>query len=284
MDASVAERLETGELIRLAPCPVAAPQGDDLQFLLRQRYQAGQCKYISYVPQTGQVHGLVVESAAAERRLADMLRAFSEQATLWLGRLIPEYAHDWRPQHVTWRTEEEAIRCLEQTARNDLLHVDVPSPPSNGARLLRLFVNVDPSDTRVWATAESFAELLHRFGTCVGLPSQERSWGWRLRQSLLNLFSAAAGANGAYDRFMVRLHQFLKTNDDYQEKARRHLWRFQPGEAWLAFTDGLAHAELRGRFALEQSFQVPLHVLARPELAPATLLEKANGAPMPRAA
>ena len=57
-----------------------------------------------------------------------------------------------------------------------------------------------------------------------------------------------------------------------QLRGPRRLWKFPPGTAWLAMTDGCCHADLRGRCLLEHSFFVAPGVLALPELAPARLI------------
>ncbi|HEY8505184.1 MAG TPA: Kdo hydroxylase family protein, partial [Gemmataceae bacterium] len=86
-----------------------------------------------------------------------------------------------------------------------------------------------------------------------------------------------------YDAFMLGLHHWLKGDEDFQERARRRVWEFGPGAAWLLFADGLSHAVLRGRCALEHSYFVPLPALSLPEESPLALLERA-GAPARRAA
>jgi len=72
----------------------------------------------------------------------------------------------------------------------------------------------------------------------------------------------------AYDTFMLKMQQLLRLDEQFQENAPRRLHAFAPGSMWLLFTDGLAHAELRGQFALEHSWFVPPHALVRPDLAP----------------
>jgi hypothetical protein len=62
-----------------------------------------------------------------------------------------------------FRPEEEANRKLRLTARNDLLQVDAfPSRPTGGARILRVFANVNLTEPRAWMTAAPFSELLAR--------------------------------------------------------------------------------------------------------------------------
>src|SRR5262249_45758017 len=74
-------------------------------------------------------------------------------------------------------------------ARNDLLHTDAfPTRPSCGWRILRLFVNVNASEPRIWATGDTFPTLLRRYGELVGLPLPGvQTWAERLGRRLLGL-------------------------------------------------------------------------------------------------
>ena len=76
---------------------------------------------------------------------------------------------------------------------------------------------------------------------------------------------------------MLNFHDFLKGNEAFQEHAAKRFWVFVPGSAWLLFSDGLSHADLRGRFALDHSYFIAVHTLILPAAAPAALLEKACG-------
>ena len=277
----LSERLESGEIVRFDFCPFPLPSEDTRRFLFEQRYSGAQDKYIRYFPAGHTLLGAVRTSAEQEARLAHTLDQFSAQARGWLGDLLPAYAAAWSAEQVTWRTEEEATRPLPNASRSDLLHVDAfAARPTGGARILRLFVNLHPTDPRVWATSDAFADILGRFGAQVGLPHKTDAWPRRLGRTLLSLFRPGAPAESDYDAFMLRLHQFLKSNDDYQERAIRRLYSFHPSEAWLAFTDGICHAELRGQFALEHTFFVPPHVLSFPDQSPLHLLENACGRPL----
>lgn len=280
------ERLERGEIVVYERCPFALPRGDDLLFLLAQRLSRWGHKNISYDPQTGRVSGFRQRSSAQADRLRRLLADFSASASVWLGEALPSYARAGRLDRASLRPEEEATRRLRQTARNDLLHIDAfPTRPTNGDRILRLFVNINPTEPRIWATSEPFARLLPRYGTAAGLPGSIRDGGWvgSSLPSFLRPF-AARGASG-YDRFMLRFHNYLKMHDDFQERCPKRFWSFPPGSAWLAFTDGVSHAELRGRFALEHSFFIAAQGLALPGEAPAALLARGETpAALPRAA
>lgn len=276
-ETSVAERLERGELVSFEPAPFSVPAGADLAFLLEQQLQSALHKNISYNPANESLTGLSCKSAEQAARMRALMQAFSAEAASWLAGVLPQYAAHVRPDRASFRPEEEAVRRVRLTARNDLLHLDAfPSRPTRGARILRLFVNVNPSDERVWITSETFETLLSRYGTQVGLPtSHADGWARRMGTSLLSYFTPALRERTDYDQFMLRLHNFLKSNDDFQARAPRRFWHFKPQTAWLLFTDAVSHAELRGQFALEHSFFIALEDLLLPELSPAYLLERA---------
>jgi hypothetical protein len=171
---------------------------------------------------------------------------------------------------------------LRLKARNDLLHVDAfPSRPTNGARILRLFVNINPTEPRIWATSLPFARLLEKFGAAAGLPAvQGLGLARRLTDTMLGVFQPARRQRSAYDSFMLRLHDFLKANDDFQERGPKQYWKFPPNSAWLVFTDVTSHAVLRGRYALEHSYFVSSRALALSQESPPALLERACGMPV----
>jgi hypothetical protein len=279
-DRSLAERLERGEILRFASCPFALPTGEELAFLRSQGSAGSVHKDINFNPARNVVTGFRHDSAAQAQRLREVLSGFGDAAARWLADLLPRYAESWQADRVSFRAEEEATRKLRLTARNDLLHFDAfPSRPTRGCRILRLFVNVNPIDPRIWVTSDTFATVFARFGARAGLPgSTADSWTRRFGEGLLGLFQPGAAERTPYDVYMLRLHHFLKTCDEFQERAPRRLWQFAPASAWLVFTDAVSHAELRGRYALEHSFFIAPQSLALPDESPLSLLEKACGA------
>jgi hypothetical protein len=143
-----------------------------------------------------------------------------------------------------------------------------------------MFFNLNPEEPRVWVTSESFALLLARYGREVGLPCLEGSTGFRrLGQNVLQALVPGRPRPSPYDLFMLRFHHFLKSSDEFQERCPKRFWTFPPGSAWLALTDGFAHAVLRGRHALEHSYFVKPEVLLLPSEAPLVLLEWFCGLP-----
>jgi hypothetical protein len=274
--APLCERLERGELLLFTPCPFPLPSAADAGFLFQQRLQGPFHKNISYDPRLRGVSGHTLEAPAQVERLQRILAEFSTQTTCWLTGLLPSYAAAWQPDRATFRPEEEAIRRLRPTARNDLLHIDAfPSRPTHGRRILRLFVNIHPTDARVWATSETFDKLLDRYGALAGLPREPAgAWLRRVGRRFLRVLQPYDAARSTYDNFMLRFHHFLKLHEPFQERAAKKIWHFAPASAWLLFTDMLSHAELRGRYALEHSFFIAPETLALPELAPQMLLQR----------
>jgi hypothetical protein len=169
---------------------------------------------------------------------------------------------------------------LRLTARNDLLHVDAfPSRPSHGARILRLFVNLNPVEPRVWVTSDTFPDLLARYGARVGLPGRDRGLLRRLGSGALGLLGLRR-RRSAYDAFMLRLHNAMKADAVFQRDCAKREWHFPPGSLWLVITDTASHAVLRGRYALEHSYFLSPETLALPEESPPALLQRACGTPV----
>jgi 3-deoxy-D-manno-oct-2-ulosonic acid (Kdo) hydroxylase len=277
--ATIEERLERGGVEYMPVCPFAIPQGADRTFLLEQTLASRAHKNISYDPHTGKAGGFSRSSAGQAERLRAMLGEFAHNATTWLATTLPRYARNWQLDRVSYRPVEEATRKLRLKARNDLLHVDAfPSRPTNGQRILRLFANVNLTEPRIWKTSEPFGRLLERFGREVGLPGRPAlGLAGQFRRQLLGLFQPARRRRSVYDAFMLRFHDYLKANDEFQEHGPNRFWAFAPGSAWIVFTDVTSHAALRGRFALEHSYFVSPDSLALPEESPPALLEKACG-------
>jgi hypothetical protein len=273
------ERLERGEVIFFPRAPFPLPTGDDHAFLLRQQLGGTVHKNISYDPATGRTGGFARRGPEESERLRQLFADFSRTTTEWLTRTLPSYAAGWQLDRISYRPEEEATRRLRHLARNDLIHVDAfPGRPSQGRRILRVFANVNPSEPRIWVTSSPFAALLEQYGEAAGLPSRTGSdWFGRVREGVVRLFRPGKAKRSAYDAFMLRFHDYLKSNEAFQERGPKRLWTFPPGSGWLAFTDTCSHSVLRGRYCLEHSYFVSPNVLSLPDEAPAALLRQSGG-------
>jgi hypothetical protein len=270
------ERLERGEVVYYPACPFEVPAAADHAFLLAQQL-GPMAKNISYNPATDKAAGFLRQSPQQAERLRAILAAFSRSVTTWVAENLPRYTRDWRPDQVSFRPLEEATRRLRHKARNDLLHVDAfPNRPARDHRILRVFVNVNPSEPRVWVTSDPFAKLLERYGGAAGLPPAGGPGVFgQVRQGLVGLFKPKIRGRTVCDSFMLRFHDYLKANEAFQERGPKRLWTFPPGSAWLALTDTCSHAVLRGRYALEHSYFIAPSAQALPDESPAALLARA---------
>ena len=267
-DFSTEERLESGELLPFAPCPFPIPDADDRQFLGTQRLH--RAKEIAYDPERDRLSGYQMSDGAS--RLRRILADASTDAVRWVRELLPHYGNDLVPLKTCLHPEEEATRTLRPAARNDLLHIDAIRPAS-GCRILRLGVNLHATDPRIWVTSSTLPRILAVQAKKAGLVDPPPlTWTYQACRQVVRLVRHFGEPRSAYDDFMLSLSNGLKLSDEVQDKLPRKTWRFPPLTAWLAFTDGLVHAELRGQCVLDHVFLVPPTAWVRPDLAPRTLI------------
>jgi len=271
-------QLEAGNILLCLDTPFALDNAD-LAALQRCESVRTLRKNITYDPARDRLTGAGRRAGRQRERLRSIMRRYSQHTTAWLGVTLLPYARSWHVDLASLRPIEEEQRRLPYLQRNDLLHIDAfPSRPTNGARILRVFTNVHPTRPRRWATAGSFESFLEHYSAAAGFPLLRRTdprWH-RLRRAARALGFVAA-SRSAYDSFMLRLHDFLKRNDEFQA-CPNQVHAFPPHSSWVVFTDAVAHAALSGQFALEQTFIVPRSVLVAPELAPVSILERFYGA------
>ena len=277
------QQLEDGRVLFFDRIPFDFP-GDDREFLLSQRQSGSRLhKNVSYRPLQDALRGA---AAAADQtaHLRQIMRRFSAETARCLAALLAPYAPHWTLDYASFRPEQEQGRDLPVHKRNDLLHLDsFPTRPMHGRRILRCFVNINPSAARVWNTTDGFATLAGQFAAAAGLADFAAKGSPRanpLVKAVKSLFGLKSVDHSAYDRFMLRFHDFLKENTAFQQSCRKIRLEFPPGSTWICFTDLVPHAVLSGQFALEQTFIIPLSALVTPDKAPIRILEKIAGAPL----
>ena len=275
------EQLERGKVLYWPTVPFEFPVVD-LEFLLAQRPSDSRFhKNVSYRPTQDLMRG--ADAAGAERtRLQACLREFSRRIVDFTGAVLLPYAGRWKLDYTSFRPLEEEGRDLPLHKRNDLLHVDAfPTRPTAGGRILRVFVNISRNKPRIWLTGEPFGDIAARFSDLVGLHEfAQRPPNSMFRRMTLAI--AGGDAHTRYDRFMLRFHDWLKENDDYQKNASRTRIEFPPGSCWMVFTDTVPHAVLSGQHAMEQTFIIPVDALVEPDAAPIRILERMSGKPLGR--
>ena len=280
------EQLEDGRVLYFDRMPYVLFQ-EDQDFLLSQRQSGSRLhKNVSYRPAQDVLRG-TAGAAEDTARLRQIMRKYSEEVTRFLKQLLLPYAAGVKLDYASFRPEEEEGRDLPVHKRNDLLHFDAfPTRPMNGQRILRCFTNINPNPPRVWHTTGGFSALAEKYAAEAGLAgiaakaaAQSHPLIWSVKKAL-----GFKNANHSpYDRFMLRFHDYLKENSGFQENCPKVRLEFQPGWTWICYTDSVPHAVLSGRYALEQTFIIPLTSLVAPAKAPIRVLERLAGKPLSRA-
>ncbi len=271
--------LEEGNILFFEDLPFQLADADR-EFLLSQRQTGAQFhKNIAYRPYLDRITGFKKGSETDREHLLAAMRRYSGAAISFLGRLLPEYATNWKVDYASFRPQQEEGREVRLRARNDLLHVDsFPTRPTEGDRILRFFTNINPDQHRSWLTADPFPQLIQYLQGKGSIPSHllaapgATSQAARFLKMQLRKLGFSVRIGSSYDDFMLRLHHYLKENQSLLSDFPTYSWDFPPGSSWLVFTDIVPHAALSGRFALEQTLIVSRRAQVLPEQAPLAIL------------
>jgi hypothetical protein len=277
------EQLEDGRILFFDRIPFVFFK-EDREFLLSQRQSGSRLhKNVSYRPAQNVLRG-AGGGAEENGRLLEIMGRYSTEVARFLGRLLSPYEPHWELDYASFRPEEEQGRKLSVHKRNDLLHFDAfPSRPMNGHRILRCFTNINPTAARVWNTTDGFGVVASRYAEKAGL-ARIAAKGSQRGNPLVSRIKRALGLKvverSAYDRFMLRFHDYLKEESDFQKNCRKIRLEFPPSSTWICYTDAVPHAVLSGQYALEQTFIIPLQAQITVEKSPLFVLEKLAGAPL----
>lgn len=263
-----ARRLETESLVLLPGQPFVL--GREELDLVSQRWSDGRAKNISLSPR-GEVRGAVGE-AIAERRLAGLMVRYRDWAHCLILETAPRYSASLEPGRTSLRTRDVAEGAASKRKDDRRLHVDAfASQPTGGRRILRVFTNVNPAgELRLWRVGETFEAHARRWADRLRAPWPGEAW-------LLRRLGVTRARRTAYDAMMLGLHDAAKLDDAYQRSAPARDVVLPAGASWVAYTDSLVHAAMRGRFMLEQTFYLPPGAMAAPETSPVQILERLKG-------
>jgi len=266
--------LERGNILYWPETPFALSAEDREALRSSGLSSSSRHKNIAYRPAEDKLTGFDAAAVADPEKLRAVMRSYSERALALLWKLLPRYMEHARIDFASFRPLEEEGRDLPTKKRNDLLHVDAfPTRPTRGAMILRFFTNIHPTKPRVWMTSDPMAALAPAYASGAGLGDVAK----HPRGSVANRFAAVFGGvearRSAYDRFMLRFHDYLKFNSEYQKTCAKYRFEFPPGSSWMVFTDVVPHAVLSGQYALEQTVIVSRESLAAPENAPIEILQ-----------
>lgn len=194
----------------------------------------------------------------------------SEGVTDYLSVLLAPYAKGWK-----------CDRSFKPFRGNGLLHVDsFPTRPLHGARILRIFRNMSPTESQHWITSNGFTELAKEYVSKKGFPpAVQYDFKSRLMRKS-KLFLRKTGLKiplrSPYDSFVLSMLHFFENHSEFLENSPKNHWEFPPGSCWAFFTDQISYAA-SGQDIFEQTFIIPREDLLCPDKAPASVLERLSG-------
>ena len=279
------ERLEAGCILFFPKSPIALTENDLLFLRGQQQTDSSLHKNIAYKPKSDELTGVDTKTAnpAAVDRLRSIMRGYSQSVTTFLTGFLAPYAGRWRLDYASFRPQEEQGRDLPLRRRNDLLHTDAfPTRPTHGARILRFFNNIHATRTRDWVVSDPFRAVATKYAPAeIALPRPDSAAGRAMKSLATGVGLGAAVPSfkrSPYDDFMMRFHNFLKENGEFQSSCAKYDYQFPAGSSWMVYTDMVPHAVLAGQYALEQTYLVAAEAMVAPEHAPLTVLEEMAGA------
>jgi hypothetical protein len=282
----LSDALEEGGIVFFPQSPVPLPSGDDLEFFRTALPKLLKLKNISYHPEAGHVRGLDSADADTAERVTRVLVGVSDEIERFIRTRMPGLSKNRTVGTCSFRPIQEKGRNLKPHASNELVHIDAGAyGATNGDRILRFFINVNPREDRVWASKGRFPELYLRHGNSAGVrTTQPRSLKKgpldHLRTGILKGV-AKLGAPAAhmldsspYDRVMRQFHNYMKDSPAFHaDQEGLQEFRFPPFSAWMVFTDMVSHASVSGQHAFVQTSIVRLANCRKPELAPYNILQ-----------
>lgn len=229
-------------------------------------------KNVSYDPSTNEIRGLKSrKDASGEDRAAigRMMARYAQFCRELCVSLLGDFAKHLSIARTSFRPVEIEGRKSRTVGSDDtLLHVDAfSSRPMAGRRILRVFTNVNPlGKPRVWNVGEPFEDLAGRFVSRLRSP-------WLGERAALRMLHVTKSYRTLYDHYMLRLHDDMKGDSEYQRTVPFTRVELAAGATWICFTDQVSHAALSGQHVLEQTFYGEVEHMTRPERSPLKILE-----------
>ncbi len=229
------DQLERGRILFFPVVPFDFPQ-TDREFLLSQKQTGSRFhKNISYRPSRDLLKGADSEPEDRER-LQSIMRHFSSEVTGFIKSLLAPYAGKINLDYASFRPLEERGRDLPVHKRNDLLHVDAfPTRPTRGARILRVFANINPEESRVWNIGQPFHIFAPELAKSEKLDPPYRGALARTLAHLAGSVGLPVADRSRYDEFMLYFHDWsLCPPRSWSRRKSRPCvcWRKSPAWRW----------------------------------------------------
>jgi hypothetical protein len=283
----IEDAMERAEVVYFDRCPVELPNEADLQFMREGLPRELQVKNISYHPESDSIPRFDAAPQVKDR-IEQILRTQGQRVEAFLRRSCPDFVPGWTLGTTSFRSIEEQGRKLKPRSSNELVHIDAGAyGATNGARILRFFVNIHPARDRVWGTKGSFRSIMSRYPELWSAAKGGKQRVGIDKGPMDKLYSGLIGAVGKiyplfrvidsspYDRSMRRIHNFMKENPIFRDNPEGYQEiHFPPLSAWMVFTDGISHSVLTGQHALVTTVLVPLANCRIPEISPYQVLAR----------
>ncbi|MCI0518598.1 MAG: Kdo hydroxylase family protein, partial [Woeseiaceae bacterium] len=232
----LSDALEEGAIVYFPRSPVPLPAATDLEFFRVELPNLLKLKNISYHPEAGHVSGLDAADLATAERVRRVLTGLSDDIGSFLRSSMPGLTRDWTVGTCSFRPIQEKGRNLKPHASNELVHIDAGAyGATNGDRILRFFINVNPVEDRVWASKGTFPEVYRRHGDAAGIRIPRPTARYLQKGPLDHLRSGLLKGVGAlglpkarvldsspYDRVMRRFHNYMKDTPAFQQDPEGH--------------------------------------------------------------
>lgn len=266
--ARAIDALESGAVLWFPQLPFAL---SDEERRVMTSGIGGDAKNVSLDPRVDRLRGTAAEGES-RRTVHELMARYGRSTRALLANLFPHYGQRLQQARISLRPAEIEGRRTSWRQDDTRLHVDAfPSSPTRGTRILRVFANVNPQgQNRVWKIGEPFDAVARRFMPAAPAP-------WPGSAALMRLLKITKSERTAYDHYMLQLHDRMKADAGYQRGCIQLRHEFPPGSSWMVFTDQASHAALRGQYALEQTFHLPVEAMLRPERSPLRVLEAMTG-------
>jgi hypothetical protein len=269
--------LESGRVLYIPDLGFSI-EAQEKQFFADTFFQLS-AKNISFDPSTREIRGLKKTAQTTDENIAalsGMLARYASFSRTLCASLMGERAKQLDIARTSFRPVEIEGRKSRTVGSDDtLLHVDsFSSRPMAGRRILRVFSNVNPAGKpRVWNVGEPFEDLAGRFVPRLRKP-------WPGERAALRMLYVTKSYRTLYDHYMLRLHDDMKGDSDYQRNVPFTRVELAAGATWICFTDQVSHAALSGQHVLEQTIYCDVEQMARPEHSPLRVLESMVGRPL----
>lgn len=264
--ASALKTLEQGQIIYCPQLNFKLAEGED--FFLAAKHADPYSKNISYHPLQHKLWGVQRLTDRERIKLKSMMDRFAHYAYKLVHHLLPQYSPYLTIARTSFRPVQISNRKTSILKDDKRLHIDAfPSAPNQGKRIFRVFSNINrDGEDRVWRVGETFEKLLDQF-------SPELKKQNMLTPHLLRLLRITKSYRTPYDHYMLQIHNLMKKDEHYQQKAEQQVVRFPPGSTWIVQTDHVSHSVLQGQHVLEQTFYLPVTAMQDQARSPLRILE-----------